>query len=145
MTIKPTDFTTQTLFNHLMIPYHDEKNFEMACALHRGLVWELVALEHEDEIKKAAVRHPDGGLFDARGHISDEEFLKDYDDGVIISFTLEAQLNLKTRLIVERDITEAGKLAMCQWPDLPWHKDTQIKHLLGWNRIWIAYHWLRRL
>ena len=49
--IQSFDFSTQTLLNHLLKTYVGEKNFEMAIALHRGLKWELVALEYEDEIK----------------------------------------------------------------------------------------------
>lgn len=126
MTPKPIDLSTQTLFRHLLLPYIDEKNLEFAVALNRGLKWELVAIEQDEEIKRAAVRHPEGGIFDAKGHQSDEEFLKDFDEGVIVSFDLECKLNLRTRLIVERDVSAAGMLAQSSFPHLPWNKDTYL-------------------
>jgi|ERR1035437_8953195 hypothetical protein len=132
--LKPTDFSTQTLFNHLITEYIEDKNLELAIALHRCLKWELVAVEQDEEIKKAAVRHPDGGVYDARGHISDEEFLFGYDNGVIISFKFETDLSFKTRHIVERDIFEAGKLAMSMWPTLPWYKDAYIVHIMNFMK-----------
>lgn len=130
-TVKPIDVSTQTLFNHLLTKYLDDLNFEFACAMHRGLKWELVALEHEEAIKKAAVRHPDGGVMDARGHMSDDEFKNGFEDSVIVSFPLEADLNLRTRSIVPKDIFEAGKLAMSVWPELPWNKDTYVFNMMN--------------
>ena len=123
---KPTDFTTQTLFHHLLLPYMDEKNLEFSVALNRGLKWELIAIEHDEEIKRAGVRHPEGGIFTAKGHQTEDEFLHGFEDGIIISFDLEAKLNLRTRCIVERDVSSAGMLAQCAFPSLPWNKETYI-------------------
>jgi hypothetical protein len=113
--------------------YLDGQCYELASALWRGLGWDLIGLiqkiGNETVVRHAAVRHPDGGFLDGRGHVSEEEFLEPFGPGVIVDFPLQDNLRKMTRPIDESAICKAGMMAMTVWPDLPWKKDTFIRYV----------------
>jgi len=135
-TLRPLDPETKEFLEDLVRgTYLDGACYELACALYRGLQWKLIGLIQEMDgeivVRHAAVRHPDGGFFDARGHVTEEEFLSPFGPGEIRDFALQDDLRKLTRPIQEHAISMAGKLAMSLWPELPWTKHTYVNSLVA--------------
>jgi hypothetical protein len=133
--IKPVDDDVgEFLDGFISTTYLNGQCYELAIALHRGLDWELIGLVQDlygqSVIRHAAVKHPQGGYFDGRGWLSDEEFILPLGQGGIISFT-ETELKHRTRSIPENAVAMAGKLAMSRWPELPWLPDTYFKKVVS--------------
>lgn len=133
--IKPLDDDVREFLDTMLRGiYLDGQCYELAIALHRGLNWPLIGFVQEmygqSVIRHAAVRHPQGGFFDGRGWVSEQEFFAPFGGtGEIIAFELENELKHRTRLILENSIRMAGKLAMSRWPELPWVSDTYFQKI----------------
>ncbi len=123
---KPDPDIEEFLKGLLRQTYLDGQCYELAIALNRGLDWELVGLLQEHVVRHAAVRHPEGGYFDARGHVTEDEFIKPFGNGTITTFNLQDDLRRLTRPIPEHSIMMAGKLVMSAFPYLPWKHESYI-------------------
>ncbi len=97
----------------------DGECYAFAIALHRGTGWPIIGLMNGEEIRHAAVQRPDGLFHDARGAVSEAEFVEPF--GGIPPLTL--------RSLTEKDfegihyphsIHMARRLAEALWPELPW-------------------------
>lgn len=138
-TIKPIDTELRAVLEDMVVAtYLDGQCYEMAIALNRGLGWPIVGLillppgtNGELIVRHTAVRHPDGGIYDARGLVTEEEFVKPFGVGTLIDFEMESDLRKHTRPITEHAITSAGKAAMSLWPELPWTSDSFVQSVLS--------------
>ncbi len=135
-TLKSLDPETKEFLENLIRgTYLDGACYELACALYRGLDWKLVGLIQKMDggvvVRHAAVRYPNGGFFDARGRVTEDEFIRPFGPGEIREFPLQDDLRKLTRPIMEHSISMAGKLAMSLWPELPWNKNTYVNSLLA--------------
>lgn len=133
----PLDDETKQFLHGLMLrTYLNGCCYELALALARALDWPIVGLQQIGNdgmpmIRHAAVRHPEGGFFDARGRVSDQTFLTTFGPGIVQEFEIETRLTQATRPVLEHHIHTAGKLAMSCWPELPWIKDTYIRSVVA--------------
>lgn len=101
--------------------------YVFALALHQGLGWPMVGLirneRGHDRIRHAAVRNPDGRLFDIRGYITEEEigtpfsYEPPYDLREITIADLEANAHTQSY-----SIKRARNIAEILWPELPWRE-----------------------
>lgn len=109
--------------------YLDGKCYIFAIALHRGTGWPIVGLMDGEIVCHAAVRCPDGMLFDARGPLPEEKFrnhlsvLPPYEE---IRTMSEADL-LDIHPTDERGIESTLQIAKRLWPNLPWKNSLQSK------------------
>lgn len=106
--------------------------YAFAIALHEGLGWPIVGLMVGDVIYHAAVKDPEGRLFDARGFVPEMEFGMPF--GVRPPFTLHEMSPHE----LDRDgepeerrahlIQLARQYAETAWPELPW-KDASVQRI----------------
>lgn len=126
--------SSEILYGIVGSPYLDGECYAFATALHEGLGWQLVGLINGDEIRHAAVRSPEGVLYDVRGAVSEEEF------GRPFSYTPPYQLREvdvkelyrsgESDEVRRLSVATARKLAETVWPELPW-KDSAAKRSIA--------------
>lgn len=132
--IRTADHDTQDFLQELIREtYLDGQCYKLAIALHRGLGWPLVGLIQADQdvMRHAAVYHPNGALFDARGEVTEEEFMAPFGPGKVVPLATEFHVRHLNRPIPELAIMTAGKLAMSVWPDLPWTEYTYLNSMMA--------------
>lgn len=104
--------------------------FEFAIALHRSLGFPIIGLIADDTIHHAAVKCPDGQLFDARGHFPAAEFGKPFGLGPFNETREITETDLfDDREIQERAINMALRCAEALWPEESWTDSLASKAL----------------
>lgn len=99
--------------------------YAFAIALHRDLGWPMVGLMEKGTVWHAAVRDPEGNLWDARGRVSKEEFGGPFGFGPLFNLKTITEKDLfDIRPVTDISICRASKTAQTLWPDLPWKPHT---------------------
>lgn len=126
-------YLSEELKESLELPI-DGPCYEIAIALHRGLGWPLVGLLDKSSANQkwrhAAVRTPEGDLWDARGLITEKEFGKPFPEielPYVIMDTSEDDLR-SIRPVHEAAIEMIAKVAEALWPELPWINGQQKRY-----------------
>src|SRR3989344_3402014 len=103
--------------------YLKDSSCEFAAALHLGLglLYPMVALMNEGQMRHVGIREVDGMFRDARGVASLEEFGKPF--GLKPPYDLRnvSLEDLRTeRIVLDENIERALGMAQMLWPDLQW-------------------------
>lgn len=101
--------------------YLDGECYAFAAALQRLTGWPIVALRtSEHDFRHAAVRDPNGRLWDVRGRVSDEDFGEPFGAHLPLDVREVTLTNLRTvRPVFDDSIDSAANYAEIALPDLP--------------------------
>jgi hypothetical protein len=93
----------------------------LAIALHRNLGWPIVGLTDNLRIIHAGVISPEGKIWDGRGEVSKEDFVRPFlfDDSFEVREVTEEML-LATGTVDDFGVEFILKKAQTVWPELPW-------------------------
>lgn len=95
--------------------------YPFAIAMHRGLDWKIIGLFRGEDIIHSGVRSPEGMIWDGRGVISEEEFIRPYSNASKESIRDITEEDLFSRDEVSDHMIESFlEKAQAMWPDLPW-------------------------
>ncbi len=132
--------------------YLDGQCYEFSIAVHRGLGWPLVGLNHRDVVRHAAVLCPNGYLFDARGMVKPDGCFGEpfgLEPPYIISYFEKESEFRKTlpRPVHTGGIRIAERMSAALWPKFPWKKETfqgrvvaylkEIEEVSRKHKLWI--------
>jgi hypothetical protein len=123
----------EELMEGLELPI-DGPCYELSIALHRGLGWPIVGLLDQSspnqKWRHAAVRNPKGGLWDARGPVTEEEFGKPFPEMgspyIIMNINEDDLRSIRT--VHEIAVEIIAKIAEALWPELPWINGQQARY-----------------
>lgn len=113
--------------------YLHGKCYPFAIMLHENFGWQIIGIVEKGVVQHAGARTPDGKIFDARGFVTEEEFVTPFK----LSRTCKIkpikvdQIDLRVKdpsstRSVEEDMDFAEKVSRRLWPELPW-KDNFIE------------------
>jgi hypothetical protein len=102
----------------------DGECYAFATALSEGLAWPMIGLMDGQVIRHVGVKSPEGNVYDARGHISEEVFANGFGltPPYIVRTVIKEELGRVGESIEVRanSVRLARKLAEAIWPELPW-------------------------
>jgi len=137
----------ETLENSMAVSIYGNC-YDLALALHRDIDCKLIGVTDGETIVHAGVLLPDGKIYDGRGEITAEEFLRPFkaeNRRVVAGVTEEA-------LIASGKVSEYKiEFYLCRarilWPDLPWKTKTKSAEILDFleeleelckrHKVWI--------
>jgi hypothetical protein len=121
--------------------------YDLALAFYKDIDCELIGVSDGERIIHAGIILPDGKIYDGRGEISRDEFLKPFngDGRKIVSVTKEQLISSGT--VTEDKIEFYLCKAKTIWPGLPWKTKTRSAEVLEFleeleglcrkHKIWI--------
>ena len=108
--------------------YLDGECYEFAAALSQLTGWQIVALKTPDhDFRHALVRDPEGGLWDVRGFLTDDEVGGPFSVAGPYDLREVALEDLrKVRPVLDQSIRRAKYCIELIWPDLPFVETARI-------------------
>ncbi len=105
--------------------------YDFALALYRNIDCELVGVDDNGDIVHTGVLLPDGRIFDGRGEVSPDEFIKPFKgNGRKIVTDITEEKLLASGTVTDDKMEFYLCKAQLVWPELPWKAKTMHSRIM---------------